>query len=203
MIKNVIFDMGGVLIEWAPRKMIAAYGFSSAEQAQLYRVIFEDGLWGRTDDGSLSVEAAADLACEQLPPALHAAARELLCAWWERFFANIDGMGSLLRELKAAGYRLYLLSNVSRTVYEYLSRIDGADCLDGLLLSAEEGCAKPDARIYARLLSKFALVAQECFFIDDNAPNIEGARACGIDGTMFSGDVDALRAVLRQKGVKI
>ncbi len=203
MIKNIIFDMGGVLIEWNPRRMIAAYGFSSEEAALLYKVIFADGLWGLTDDGTLTAEEAAARAREALPESLHAAATELFCAWWERFFCNIAGMGDLLRELKANGYRLYLLSNVSKTVYAYLSRIDGVACFDGVFISAEQGCAKPARRIYEGLLARFSLAAEQCHFIDDNAPNIEGARAVGIGGTVFSGDVAALRRALREVGVRV
>ena len=111
---------------------------------------------------------------------------------------ELDGV-SLVRELKAMGYGIYLCSNASERLLECYRIIPGIECFDGILFSAEVKCVKPQKEMYQHLFERFHLKPEECFFIDDVMLNIEGARACGMDGYCFAdGDEAALRAALKR-----
>ena len=111
----------------------------------------------------------------------------------------MESMGELVRELKAMGYGIYLCSNASERLLECYRIIPGIECFDGILFSAEVKCVKPQKEMYQHLFERFHLKPEECFFIDDVMLNIEGARACGMDGYCFAdGDEAALRAALKR-----
>lgn len=103
--------------------------------------------------------------------------------WHEFCMWTVEGAEQVIRDLKAKGYGIYLCSNASvrlRTCYrEYIPAVD---CFDGILFSAEEKLLKPQKEIYQRLFEKFGLKPEECFFVDDQPVNIQGAAACGMKG---------------------
>ena len=104
-----------------------------------------------------------------------------------------------MRWLKSMGYGIYLCSNASVRLLECYRIIPGIECFDGILFSAEVKCIKPQKEMYQHLFDRFQLKPEECFFIDDVMVNIEGARACGMDGYCFAdGDEAALRAALKR-----
>ena len=107
----------------------------------------------------------------------------------------------LVGELKAAGYRLYVLSNMSREFIDYLRRFPVYALFDGEVVSCEELVVKPERRIYEILLERYALQPAETLFIDDRDANILAARALGINGFRFDphdagASCDALRRLL-------
>ena len=88
-----------------------------------------------------------------------------------------------MRSLKEKGFGIYLCSNASvRLLSCYKQVIPAIDCFDGVLFSAEVKCFKPQKEMYQHLFDRFDVKPQECFFIDDMKINIEGAKACGMDG---------------------
>ncbi len=201
MIRNVIFDMGQVLIRWSPSLLTAAWPLAEAERALLHREVFGGAEWVALDHGTVTEEAACAAICARLPEQLHGYARELVTAWWQQPLVPMEGMEQLLRELRDKGCPLYLLSNAGLPLRTYFPRIPGADCFSGLMVSAEEKLLKPQHAIYRRLLERFGLNAQECFFIDDSPANIEAAACVGIRGTVFHGDVSRLRRELEAAGI--
>jgi putative hydrolase of the HAD superfamily len=108
------------------------------------------------------------------------------------------GMKELIGDLKEKGYRIYLCSNApTRLMICYKKVIPAIDQFDGILFSSEVKCLKPQKEMYEHLFNRFGLVPEECFFVDDWDLNIEGSRACGMDGYCFvDGDVEKLREVL-------
>ena len=127
--------------------------------------------------------------------------RQALCLahWHEYNMWPLESMGELVRELKEMGYGIYLCSNASVRLLECYRIIPGIECFDGILFSAEVKCIKPQKEMYQHLFDRFQLKPEECFFIDDVMVNIEGARACGMDGYCFAdGDEAALRAALKR-----
>ena len=131
----------------------------------------------------------------------HAKEMAALCLahWHEYNMWPMESMGELVRELKAMGYGIYLCSNASERLLECYRIIPGIECFDGILFSAEVKCVKPQKEMYQHLFERFHLKPEECFFIDDVMLNIEGARACGMDGYCFAdGDEAALRAALKR-----
>ena len=202
MIRNVLFDMGNVLIRFDREYFMERLGLAAEDRKLLMREVFLSVEWVRMDRGSIREEQAVTQVCARIPQRLHDAAEKLI-AMWDRPILPIEGMYELVRELKEAGYGIYLLSNASVRQQEYWPRIPGNVLFDGTIISADEGVMKPHPDYYYRAVQKFSLVPQECIFIDDVPANIEGAMCCGIDGIVFHGDAKLLRSQLRAKGVNI
>ena len=202
MIKNILFDMGNVLIRFDRDYFIDRLGVAPEDKPLLMREVFLSVEWVRMDRGSIAEPEALVRICRRLPERLHDAAEKLV-AMWDRPILPIDGMYELVEELKNAGYGIYLLSNASIRQHEYWPRVPAHVFFDGTIISADVGVMKPGAEYYLRALNKFGLKAEECFFVDDVPANIEGAHYCGMDGAVFHGDAALLRSQLRAAGVRI
>lgn len=203
MIKNIIFDMGGVLIDFDPHKTLRKE-FSDEDAREVERVLFDSGLWNNIDLGTMRFPDLAEAACGVLPARMHAPLRDVLLRWWAVEMPPLPYMEDFVREVKEAGYKAYLCSNTSDEIYDYFDAIPALKLMDGILASCDYGVTKPDARLYEALYARFGLVPQECFFIDDMMRNIEGARKTGMIGHCFADrDVEKLRAAMRACGVRI
>ena len=202
MIKNILFDMGQVLIRFDQKFFIQRLGIEDADMELLLREVYRSVEWVQMDRGSLREEEAFERIRARLPERLHDAAWKLVIMW-DRPILEIDGMYELVEELKELGYGVYLLSNASVRQHEYWPRIPASKFLDGKLISADVHVIKPQPEIYRLCLEKFNLKAEECFFIDDAPANIEGALQCGIPGAVFHGDAALLRRQLRAAGVPV
>lgn len=161
--------------------------------------------WAKMDRGSMTEEEAAASMCSRLPERLHEQAH-LLVDRWDRPILPVPGMAELVRELKEAGYGVYLLSNASYRQHEYWPRVPGSEYFDGTLISADVKLVKPCAEIYELLYSTFGLIPGECLFIDDSAPNIESAERTGYAGHSFSrrrGRASRRNESLRSQGLSL
>lgn len=203
MIKNIVFDMGNVLFDFKPSEYICRLGYTGRDAEILEMEVFLTPEWSATDRGTLKPPQAAQILAQRVPEHLQAAVEPLVCHWWEGDLMPVPGMGDLIRELKSNGYRIYLLSNASRDIYEYFHRLPAADCFDGLLVSADWLLAKPQHEIYEKLYARFDLIPAECFFIDDRTDNVEVARLTGMNATVFRGDVSRLRREMRDAGITV
>jgi putative hydrolase of the HAD superfamily len=202
MIRNILFDMGNVLIRFDRDYFITRLGITGPDQALLMQEVFQSVEWVRLDHGTLREPEALERICSRLPRHLHEAADKLV-SFWDRPILPVDGMEELVRELKGKGYGLYLLSNASLRQHDYWPRVPGWECFDGKVISADEKVMKPDTAYYRIALERFGLRPEECFFVDDSPPNVEGAMCCGIDGAVFHGDAKKLRRQLRAAGVDV
>ncbi|MGN1016318.1 MAG: HAD family hydrolase [Faecousia sp.] len=202
MIDTIVFDMGQVLIHWTGELLLEKYGLSEEDKGLLLRELFGDVEWIQLDHGTLAPEQAVEAVCRRVPEHLHGVVREVVTGWWHQPMRPIPGMAGLVRELKGSGYGIYLLSNAGVTLREYFPRIPGAECFDGLMVSAEEKLLKPNPEIFRALLERFGLEAERCFFVDDSPANVEGAMSAGISGCVFKGSVSELRRKLRSAGIR-
>lgn len=202
MISSIVFDMGGVLIRWNPEDMLRQYELSRQDMEILNRELFKSVEWIQQDRGILSEEELARLVCARIPERLHQPVKTLVYGWHRRHLSPMPGMAELVRELKQAGYHIYLLSNASPALREYFPRIPGSECFDKLMVSAEEKLLKPSHEIFERLYEKFGLTPGQCWFIDDSPQNVEGAIQTGMGGSVFYGDVKRLRRDLIQAGIR-
>lgn len=202
MIRNILFDMGQVLIRFDRDYFMTRLGVAPADKPLLMREVFLSVEWVRMDRGTLHESEAFQRIASRLPERLHDAAEKLI-SMWDRPILEIDGMYELVAELKRKGYGIYLLSNASVRQHDYWPRIPASRFFDGKLISADVKVIKPQPEIYQLCLEKFNLKAEECFFIDDAPANIEGALCCGISGAVFHGDVKLLRSQLRAAGVDV
>lgn len=202
MIRNILFDMGQVLIRFDQGFFIRRLGIDGEDMDLLMREVFRSVEWVQMDRGTLREEEAFEKIAPRLPERLHDAAKKLLCMW-DRPILEIEGMYALVAELKEKGYGIYLLSNASVRQHDYWPRVPASRFFDGKLISADVKVIKPQPEIYRLCLETFGLKAEECFFIDDSPANIEGALNCGIPGAVFHGDAKLLRQHLRAAGIDV
>ena len=200
MIRNIVFDMGKVLLDYEPLAVCYAYTDREEDVEQIGRELFFAEELVLLDQGLITDEKALDRVKKRLPEErLQKLAEESLAHWHEYNLRPMAGMEELVRTLKEAGYGIYLCSNASLRLRSYETEIPGHQYFDGTVVSAEEKLLKPDPAIYHRLFEKYHLKPEECFFIDDRAENIEGARSCGMDGYCFcDGDVEKLQCFLQK-----
>ena len=193
MIRNVIFDMGNVLINFDPAHFVQRAGITDPQDAQmLLREVFSSHEWEGQDRGDLAEAQVEEGVLARLPERLHDAAHRLIFAWDDPI-EPIAGIEQLIRDCKAAGMGVYLLSNASVRQPEYWNRVPGHELFDGVEVSAFLRMVKPDPRIFQYVLDKYHLNAGECLFVDDSMPNVTGAESVGMHGHHFRGDTDALR----------
>ena len=202
MIRNIVFDMGNVLIRWCPEIFVGRLGVPEEDRPLLLREVFGQVEWVRLDRGVATFEEVVSAARQRLPERLHEAAQTLVCDWWKRPLIPTEGVAEVIRELKGLGYGIYLLSNANVDLPKYFDRIPGSECFDGRIVSADWKLLKPQPEIYQVLLREYGLKAEECFFVDDLSPNVEAAVLVGMTGTVFRGAED-LRRALREAGVPL
>ena len=202
MIKNIVFDMGNVIIRFDPELFMSRLGLAEEDKKLLKRELFVSLEWSRMDRGSLTDEEAAEIVCRRVPERLHDAVRRLV-GMWDRPILPVEGMYELVEELRGMGYGIYLLSNASFRQHDYWPRVPASKFFDGTLISADVKLVKPQPEIYRLLCDKFSLVPGECVFIDDSTSNAEGAYFCGINALVFHGDAHEMRLKLNELGVKV
>ncbi|MBO5938066.1 MAG: HAD family phosphatase [Clostridia bacterium] len=202
-IRNIVFDMGRVLLHFSTEDVISPYFPDPAEHALVYETIYGSGDWVLLDDATLTEDEAMARWKAKLPIEWHARLEELFARWPETM-TPIEGMEELVCELKDAGYGCYVLSNASVRFEKYYREKSVFSHMDGLFVSAFYKMLKPDPAIYRRMCEEFSLDPEECFFIDDIAANIEGAAKVGMRGAQFpSYDVASLRSDLVAAGIRI
>ena len=186
-IKNVIFDLGRVLYTFYPKDYMLTLGLSAQEADQILGNPQVAQLWNEYDRGMYTRSSLIDTLVEKFPN--HAGLiRQLLS---DDFIAQvinpIPASVDFFYQVKAQGYKVYILSNIFA---DGIAHLIGRDAFlseaDGIIASAHYQCLKPDRAIYQILLDKYHLVPEESVFIDDSLPNIEGAKALGIHGIHFT-----------------
>ncbi len=190
----VVFDLGGVLIDWDPRNLYRKL-IDDADEMEDFLATVCHSAWNlRQDAGWPVAEAAAEA------KARHPDKASLIDAyyarWPEMLNGEIDGAVAILAELKDQGTPIYALTNWSAETFPHArSRFAFLDWFRAIVVSGEIGMVKPDAEIYEFLLATHDLTAAETVFIDDKEENVEAARALGFQGIHFTDAVD-LRAAL-------
>lgn len=196
----VVFDLGGVLIDWNPRHLYRQLfdGDEAAMEQFLAEIATQD--WNAQQDAGRSWREAVDALV-----ALHPDWRDLIVAyderWPEMLAGPIDGTVEILADLRRAGVRLVALSNwsaekfpIARQRYEFLG------WFETIVVSGEVGMAKPDPRIFRHLLERTGLAAASTVFVDDSPANVEVATELGMTALLFR-DPPRLRADLHALGL--
>ncbi len=174
MIKNVVFDMGGVLIRFDAEHYTARFVPDPADYELMRRELFRSIEWVWMDRGTITDDEVVAAVCARLPERLHQAVRDILDNWHQDI-PPLDGVYDLVKELKGKGYRIYLLSNTCTRFHEFRKNIPALEFFDGEFVSCDFHFVKPEPGIYLRFLEYFHLRPEECVFIDDDPRNIEGA----------------------------
>ena len=200
MIKNIVLDVGRVLVAWQPLDTMKELGFSEEITACLDAALFKSGVWNEADRGVLSDEEFLNLAIEKAP----VYEKEIRLFWnnIEQAIWQLPYAKTWIRAMKKAGYHVYILSNYGSYTYEK-TRDKALDFLkeaDGAIFSYEIKQIKPDAAIFEALFEKYQIKAEESVFLDDLQANIEGAKLVGMQGIVFTGLEEAKEA-LKKLGV--
>ena len=184
MIKNLIFDFGKVLVDYDFVSFFSKY-IPDAERCKAFTpVIYNERLQLLLDREERPFdEIMEDIVNENKE--YEKEIRFFIERYPELVTKEIDGMGDLLRRLKAEGYKLYGLTNWCSKVHITICQFDIFTLLDGWVISSEEKVVKPEPEIYQRLFDRYGLEPSECVFTDDREENIEGARRMGMDGIVF------------------
>lgn len=184
MIKNVIFDMGGVLIEWDPIRFLQRFGVKDDNEIQtILNNTVRKKYWTDYDLGRIDLDTLVNKSLKGLPKHLHKYAI-LFIRDWASVSNPIEGMIEYTNYLKKKGYKLYLLSNAGKNQPYYFRRFPYKH-FDGRCVSAFYGVGKPDKEFFDALLNKYKLKAQECVFTDDMKANIAAANSYGIKAYQF------------------
>ncbi|MCR4657051.1 MAG: HAD family phosphatase [Lachnospiraceae bacterium] len=195
--KNIVFDMGNVLIGFRWKDMLENDRGLAPERARaVARAVFKSELWEKYDLGDLSTREMKERFRITEPE---------LYEDIEWFLDNADRMGvdrpqtwELVNRLKDRGYRLYVLSNYSEELYKLHARhAVEAIRFDGAIISYQVHLVKPDIRIYEALLEKYGLEASECVFLDDIRSNIEAAERAGMEGILIRSE-EAVNEILKE-----
>lgn len=192
---NLIFDFGGVLIDWNPHYLYDSY-FGDRAKTDWFLANICTMKWNeQVDAGKPMAEATAELVAKF--PEWKKEIEMYFGRWIEMIGEAIPGMYELLLELKARGHRLFGLSNWSAETFVQIKEdFPALKLLEGMVVSGYVKCLKPSPEIYQLLLDRYSLKASDCVFIDDNAANVAGAEAVGIRGIRFTGASDLRRQLL-------
>jgi HAD superfamily hydrolase (TIGR01509 family) len=184
MLKNIIFDIGNVLISFKPIDFLSNKFDDEVVRQALYNTIFKSKEWLMLDRGTLTEEEATSIFCMRQPH-LQRQIRYVMENWHEMHIPMNESV-ELLKHLKNRGYHIYLLSNYHRKAFRIISeKFDFIRDADGKIISSEVKLLKPEDLIYKTLLSAYSLIPEECLFLDDSLENIEAANKLGINGVFF------------------
>lgn len=193
--KNIIFDLGGVVLDWNPEKVRREF----TTNPELPRFLFDSGFfqehWTEFDRGTYTEEEMTGkmsaLSGFPLPDC-----REFM-EYIKHSLVDIPRTVGLIRNLSEQGYPLYYLSNMSHEFYDYLKGREVFRYFKGQIISAREGMVKPDEAIFHLLLERFGLEPHECLFVDDLPANVKTAADLGFHTALFADREKGYQAIDR------
>ena len=196
MIKNLVFDLGNVLIEWNSEKILTYFEPEKERRQVLRQAIFESGVWHQTDKGELSLKEACEEVLTQLDASYHSAIKNIFYHWYEVVYVYSD-LQERIRLWVAQDYRIYILSTTCEIFYhiEKAGLLPIYPLLSGYILSSEVGVVKPEAEIYQKLLKKYNLNPVESVFIDDIQANLDTAAELGFETILSTSETENIRAL--------
>lgn len=199
MIKNIVFDIGNVCVDFCYREFFESFGFSEEITKRICLATTENDVWNLGDVGEHSEEELLEIFIAQ-DPEIETQLRKV----YESFVGIIRERPEMIpwvEQLHEKGYRVYYLSNYpSKIARECADDMKFLNYMDGGILSYKIKMVKPDGEIYRKLLSMYGLNAEECLFIDDRADNCEAAVREGYHAIQYTTREEVL-AKMAQMGV--
>ena len=200
MIRTIIFDIGNVLTVFGWKNFLKSFGFDAQTEERVGKATMDNPFWNEMDRGKLSEEEMLE-GFIQNDPSVEKEIRQI--------YENLHGILTKanyaipwIKELKAKGYQVLVLSNFSEKVArQNADALDFLEYVDGGILSYKDGVIKPDPAIYRLLLDRYGLKPEECVFLDDVPKNVDAAAAFGIATILFRNQEQAMEE-LRALGVE-
>lgn len=202
MIKNIVFDMGNVLIRYDVNNYVHELADNEEDRDILRKELFGSVEWLQMDRGILESVDAVNQIKARVPDRLHKAIEQGILEW-HMDLENYKDMEDFTSMLKEKGYHLYLLSNTSKKFHIFRKFIPALRNFDGEFISADHKLMKPEPEIFKAFYEEYHLKPEECYFIDDTVSNIESALFTGMQGFVFRGDIDALKEDMSKKGIDV
>ena len=193
ILKNLVFDMGNVLIEWNSEKILKAITDDRHLQDMLRKEVFKTGLWVETDAGVKTREEVIEIITGKLGEKYRNEITQLL-RYWYKYVDVFTKVQDRIIELSKSGYSIYILSNTAFTFYDLVKEgyLPATSVAKGMVLSCEEKVLKPNEKIYNILLERYNLDPHNTMFFDDLPENIWGAARCGINGFVVENESELL-----------
>lgn len=201
MIRNIIFDVGKVLVEWDCDEAFRKLGFDEATHEAVAEATVRSADWNEYDRSLLSDEEQLAVFIRKAPEY-----EKEIRLFWDHLDLPIyqyEYVNGWIKALKAKGYHIYILSNYARRTYEMTQEaLSFLSDVDGEMFSFQVHQIKPEPGIYRSLLERFGLKAGECVFLDDREENLKAAEKFGIRTIQFSSYEDAVEK-LEEMGVSL
>ena len=183
MIRNIIFDLGNVIINYNQKQIINSFTQKEDEIKYIYDEIFHAPEWHLMDLGDMTNEEAIEVINKRNECKYEKLTKDFLHEWYKKQTINRE-IVEIAKKLKKNGYKLFVLSNMANITYEYFKNNEFFSLCSGIIISAHEHIKKPDEKVYKLLLDRYHLNAEECLFIDDDPSeeNYKTANKMGIKG---------------------
>lgn len=183
MIKNIIFDLGNVIINYNQQDIINRFAKTDEEKIYIKEKNFNAPEWQRCDLGEITNEEASEIINKRENEKYPELTKDFWQNWYKAQKINEDVV-DIAKELKNKGYNIYVLSNMANPTYEFFCNHVFFSLCSGIVISAQEHVKKPDEKIFYNLLNRYNLKADECVFIDDDdtGKSFETANKLGILG---------------------
>lgn len=185
MIRNVVFDVGNVLVNFCWQELMDDLGLSRLKE-QFGNTVFGSHWWGELDRGVLDEDEVLNFLREDNRE--HYKEFDLIWSNRDKLVEPYDYTLKMIDALKERGLKVYLLSNYPKNLFELHTKsgcFPFIDKVDGKVVSGFVKLVKPEREIYEYLLNKYSLKAEECVFLDDRKENIEAAKKLGMNGILF------------------
>ena len=200
-IRHIIFDLGGVLIDWNPRYVYRQI-FKTEEETEWFLENVTTSEWNENQDAGYPLHKATEELVAKHPewePEIKA----YYGRWLEMLGDQIHKTVEILQQLKKTGkYKLYALTNWSAETFPHaLERFDFFKLFDGIVVIGEEKMKKPSAAFYKIIIDRYHLDPSKTIFIDDSLRNVKGAEAVGIMGIHFH-NPSQLKEALQRMGIE-
>lgn len=201
-VSTVVFDLGGVLIDWNPRHLYRKILADEPEKMEWFLSNICTSEWNAKQDAGRTMQEACDVLVQEYPE--HEELIRVYYDRWEEMIAGpIEGTVDILRRVRDSTYSLYGLTNWSAETFPVArERFEFLGWFEGIVVSGDIGLIKPDPTIFEHLISTFDLTPEETVFIDDSAPNVETAGQMGFRAIRFE-DPDQLQSELERHGVRL
>lgn len=201
-IKNIIFDFGGVLMDWNPRYFFKDY-FNDNEKMEYFLENIAQDEWNVEQDRGRSLAEGTEIQVKKFPE-WEKEIRAFYDNWTVMLKSEIPQNVEVLRKLKNMDYHLFGLTNWSEETFPYaLENYDFFQIFEGkIVVSGSEKLIKPDPEIWHVLLKRYNIKADESVFIDDNPKNIEMAQSLGFITVQVFPDTD-LTKELKKFGINL
>lgn len=191
--KSIVFDFGNVIGKFDGHYIMEHFCSDESDIQFLSSVIYRS--WPELDKGTIDYDEYAASVLAEIPDRLQEAARSFFREW-PRYVELFPETERFIRELKEKGASVYLLSNAPTYFAEWTADYPVLRLFDGIVFSAPIKMAKPAPEIYQYLFRTYDLRPEDCFFIDDLEANISAGKSLGMDGIVFSGNIDEVRQAI-------